>query len=553
MKIVLRVVLILILLAAAAIAGYWFFGPEAQLRSPWEFVDSDFIYAVESDRPINDWRDLSKTEVWQYLKTNDFFAEIEESADYGDSLLSANEQLLKFVKLGNMVISAHMTPNGPEEYDFAIMIDLVGNTRLVNKFKHIAVPLMEKIGYEVKTDQYFTLDIYDLYDPVEKESMYLAAVDNVMIISYTKDLVKKAITQSEQASIKEDPAFSKVEKKTDKGELYNLYINYATINDMLGAYASSMPETLQDLDKLLTFSAMDLSLKDDMALFKGYTLQNDSFPSYLSVFADVGQGNIRGQNVLPDNTAMFTSIGFDDFSDFYARLMNHMKESDPAGYDDLQKNLQRTQKLLKIDFEEDFFSWMNEEVVSAIIPRDAQGREYAYYAMLHFDDEDKAMEKMDYVLERIRKRTPLKFEEVDYRGFTIKYLELNGFFKLFFKKLFSQIEKPHFTYIDDYVVFSNDTTALINVIEKYLNQETLSTDDDFQDFMDNFSGSSNVFNYIQMENFYGYLYNSLDAETRRDLRKNRQYVLSFPHIGFQLYPSDNMYKMDMYGAFEKPQ
>ncbi|MEO0899759.1 MAG: DUF3352 domain-containing protein [Bacteroidota bacterium] len=553
MKRVLQILLLLLLLLVAAVAGFFFFGKEVDIRSPWRFVAEDFIYAIESDQPIEDWRNLSKTEVWQYLKTNEFFADIEESADYLDSLISNNERLLKLIDIGDLLISAHLTPNGKEESDFLIMVDMVGNAKLINKVKDLVMPLFKKSGFEVANESFYSYDILDLYDPEEKESMYLAIVENVLLISYTKDLVKKGILQSEKEDIRENQAFSSVRAKTDRDEIYNLFINYGTINTMLAEMASDLPESLQDLDQMLTFSGMDLSLKDDKVILKGFALQNDSFPSYLRVFKDVGQGKIRAANILPSNTAMFSSIGFDDFNDFYSRLMSYMETSDPEGYEDLQKSLNRTQKLLKINFEEDFFSWMNEEMISALVPNDPGGRKYNFYAMLHFADYNLAKEKMDYVLERIKKRTPLKFKSVDHRGFEIKYLELNSFFKLFFKKLFSEIEKPHFTYLDDYVVFSNDTTSLIKLIDSYLDNKTLVKQEDYTSFMSNFSPSSNVFNYVQTRYFYPYLYNSMDAKTKRDIRKNRNYLFSFPHIGLQLYPKGGMYKMDLYSSFAKPE
>ncbi|MEO0641347.1 MAG: DUF3352 domain-containing protein, partial [Bacteroidota bacterium] len=229
----------------------------------------------------------------------------------------------------------------------------------------------------------------------------------------------------------------------------------------------------------------------------------------------------------------------------------YMEASDPEGYKDLAKNQKRLEKLLKIEFERDFFSWMDEEIVSAIVPSNEAETKFTYYAMLHFDDVDDAKNRMNYVLERIDKRTPVKFQAIDYRGFEIKNMELNGFFKLFFKKMFSEIEKPHFTYIDDYVVFANDTTALITLIEDYLNQQTLANDEAYKDYIDSFDGSSNIFTYLRNEHLYGYLYNTLDVETRRDLRKNKDLLQSFPQIGLQLYPSGGMYKMYLNAEFQK--
>ncbi|MEL6626391.1 MAG: DUF3352 domain-containing protein [Bacteroidota bacterium] len=549
MKVVLRVILLLILVAVAAVAGYFLLEPEGEKRDPLEFVPADFVYLIESDRPIGDWQDLSKTEVWQHLKGNEFVADIAENANYLDSLLEANQTLVNYIKLGDLVISAHMISR--QEYEFIIAVDMKGKGAIFTKLKQPMVTLFEELGYQVTTDKYFQIDIFELYDAAYKEYMYISVVENVLLFSYDKKLLRRAIEQSEQPAITEDAGFASVRAKTSRSELYNLFINYGTLNNMLAAYTSEMPEFLQNLDETMRYSGFDLTLKDDEVIMNGFALQNDSTPSYLRVFKDVGQGKIRAAEVLPQRTAMYTSVGFDDFSDFYTRFTGYMEASDPEGYKDLAKNQKRLEKLLKIEFERDFFSWMDEEIVSAIVPSNEAETKFTYYAMLHFDDVDDAKKRMNYVLERIDKRTPVKFQAIDYRGFEIKYMELNGFFKLFFKKMFSEIEKPHFTYIDDYVVFANDTTALITLIEDYLNQQTLANDEAYKDYIDSFDGSSNIFTYLRNEHLYGYLYNTLDVETGRDLRKNKDLLQSFPQIGLQLYPSGGMYKMYLNAEFQK--
>lgn len=544
-----RILLLLVLLAAAAIAGYFFLDTNSTERNPFDFVPEDFVYIVESDRPIGDWQDLSKTEIWQFLKGNEYFGDITASADYLDSLLQANQTLVDFIKLGDMVISAHMIT--AQDYDFVIMVDLKGKGRKLPKLKPVMVPLFESLGYQVKTDTYFNIELYDLYDPVYKETLTMAAVDNVLITSYTRDLVKRAIDQTENSSIMTQTEFVKVRDKADPGELYSIYLNYTTFNKMLGAFTSEPSEMLSGLGDVVSYSGFDLSMSDDEVRMEGYTKQLDSVASYVSVFKDVGQGRILAPSVLPAQTATFTSLGFDDFSDVYERFSSQMETADPEGFADLEKNKNRIEKALKIEFERDFFSWMSDEIVTAVVPLDPGGNQYAYYALLHFDDYDEVKERMDYVTKRIGK-TPVKFEELDYQGYPIKYLKLRGFFSLFFKKLFNKIEKPHFTYIDDYVVFTNDTSSLQFMIDQYLAQETLEKTEDFDDFLDRFDRKSNVFTYINNVQMYPYLRNTLDYEARTELQKNRDYLLAFPQVGLQLAPSSGMYRARLYGQFAQP-
>ena len=232
-----------------------------------------------------------------------------------------------------------------------------------------------------------------------------------------------------------------------------------------------------------------------------------------------------------------------------------IKNENPEDYESLNKQKEIIEKRLKVSFEDDFFSWMTDEIATAVIRTDSTREQYAYYALLHFDNYNKTKEKLDYVVERIQKTliSPVKFTSTDYKGFEIKYMELKGFFKLFFKKMFNKIEQPHYTYLDDYVVFSNDTTSLQFLIDEYLNQNLLSRNDDYRKFIRSFDGQSNIYTYIQNEEFYPYFYQTLDPESKRTFQGYEAYLMSFPQIGLQISPSSGMYKTLLMAEFDPPE
>lgn len=545
MKRIFRFLFLLILLAVAAAAGYYFIEVDEEHYTMTSFVPADFVYLVESDEPVGDWQDLSDSEVWKSLKTNEFFADITESADYLDSLLKDNQTIVDLVELGDLVISAHMISK--QDYEFLILVDLLGKGRKAAKIKPLITQILESFEYEVSTENYINNTIYRLYDPVYNESMYLGFVGNVMLFSYDGDLLKKGIRQSGEPAITTDADFLAVHDEADASELYSIYLNYSTLGNLMNSYMSEPSEMLSGLDQILTYSVWDLKIADDHVEMDGYVRQNDSVPSYLTVFKEVGEGDVNAPEVLPASTAMFTSLGFGDFEELFQQLMAQMEAESPEEYEELMKRKGQLEKLLKIDVEQDLFGWMTDEIVTAVVPR-GNSADYAYYALLHFDDFDLVQERLDYVAKRIGK-TMVRFEETDYRGFPIKYLELKGFFKLFFKKMFSKIENPHYTFLDDYVVFANDTTSLQLAIDNYLNGEVLQQVEGFRPFFNEFQSSSNIYTYLQTASFYNYMSASLDYEARKDLQKNREDFTSFPHIGFQLYPSNNMYKTHLFGSF----
>jgi len=538
----------MVIVVISAIAGYFLLDSGGEQRDVMSFVPPDFVYAVESDQPIKDWQDLSQSKVWKYLKGTPYFSEVSESADYLDSLLVANRTIARFVQLGDLVISAHMISNA--SYDFIYLIDLRGGK--LGKLRDAFAFLFKGFEYDVHIDSFYGIDIFELYDPAEQSTLYLAIVDNILVSSYNRELMEKAIRQSEQPSIRENPDFTSVKEQTNRKDLYTLYLNYSVFEKLLASFMDEIPTSLQGLNEILSFSSFDLSLKNDQTVLRGYMKQIDTVPSFLSVFKDVGKGRIRAQNVLPPETAVYTSIGFDEFMDFYRRLEEYYKLQNPEEYEELTRQKEFLEKRLKINFEDDFFSWMTDEIATAVIPLDSARTQYAYYALLHFDHYEKARDRLDFVSERVRKTliSPVRFTTMDYRGFEIRYMELKGFFKLFFKKLFSEIETPHYTYIDDYVVFSNDTTSLQFLIESYLDQDLLIRDDRYRKFIRTFDGQSNIYTYIRNEELYPYIYQTLDAEAQQNISQYREYLMSFPQIGFQVTPFYGMYRTYMMAEFE---
>lgn len=545
MRTFVKFVIYILLLFIAAVLGYFFLWPEGKYRDILSFIPEDFVYAIESNRPVESWREINESEIWQYLKSIDYLEEVSNSADSLDVWIQENRKVLDLVRLGDMVISAHITSF--EKYEFLILIDL--REKNLSKFKQLIKLAFSQLGYSFTVDSYFNIDIFDLNDPEDGQTLSLSVVDNILIASYDKNLLKRSILQTEERSITENEDFALVRERTYGDGTYTLYLNYALLNKFVGLYTEQIPELLVDIPNILSFSSFEISLGDKLAVFGGYLKHMDSVPSFMNVFLDVGQGKMLAENVLPFETAMFTSLGFEDFSLLFEKFTQYYAETDSLGFQSWQKTKDRTERLLNISVEEDFFSWMTEEMVAAIIPTTSNKDSFYQVALLHFDDYDFTKEKLLGVERKVKKRTPLKFSALDYRGFTIKFLEVKSFFNFFLRGLFADIQKPHYTFIDDYVVFANDTSSLKQLIDSYLQERVLAASDNYEDFMGNFSSSSNVFIYLQQETFYPYFRQQLDRETQGELSKYKAYVKSFPQIGFQLYPGGKLYEAFLLGEF----
>ncbi|MFN0201947.1 MAG: DUF3352 domain-containing protein [Bacteroidia bacterium] len=539
--------LLLLVLAFLGASGYvaylWYAGDSAE-QEVYAFVPEDFIFVIESDQPIQDWRGLSASDTWKILKKSPFFADISKNANSLDSLLEKNKKITELAKIGKLLISTHTTSSN--NYDFLILLDLHDQGKLSN-FAAILPPIFKKAGYQVTTETHYNYTIYRLFDTKSKETLHLSLVNNVLVASYTNQLVKQAIAHSGLANILTAEKFKNIYQKINQEANYSMMVNYRNMDNFIKIFTPQPSDMIMGLGQTVNASGFALNMKQSEVNFDGNTQHIDSIASYLTIFNVSGTGKIHAQNILPATTAMFTSVGFSDFKKFYGEIMSKYQKENKVEYEDLQKKLAAVEKLLNLKIEKDFFSWMEDEIVTALIPvKDSATNtsRYAYYAMFHFDQNnyEGAKAGLDHVARQIKRRTPFKFEKEEYRGFEIRYLGMKDFFELFFKKMFGKIEKPHYVFLDDYVVFSNDIPSLKYVIDEYLKENILRNNAEYKAFSQQFAGKSNIFTYLQSETFFPYLKSSLSPESQVSITENEAAVRAFRHIGFQMIPENGMFK-----------
>jgi hypothetical protein len=161
--------------------------------------------------------------------------------------------------------------------------------------------------------------------------------------------------------------------------------------------------------------------------------------------------------------------------------------------------------------------------------------------VIHTKNIDEAKEGLGRITKKIGRRTFVKFELEEYKNHQIGVLAQKGIFKLFFGKLFKRLEKPYFTYIEDYVVFSNSMEAIKEMIDDYLKGHTLSHKKEFMDFVAEFDNKSNISLFVQMPKLYENLYAFSNAETKKSMIENKDLILGFNRIGFQLVSQGDMF------------
>ena len=166
------------------------------------------------------------------------------------------------------------------------------------------------------------------------------------------------------------------------------------------------------------------------------------------------------------------------------------------------------------------------------------------------NDVNDARAHLAVLLKQIKKKTPVKFKTVTYKGYEINFLSIKGFFKMILGNRFKEFDKPYFTLIEDFVVFSDNPNTLKTMIDSYREKQTLVQDEGFKRFEGRMEKESSLFAYANTPILYDAMYALADRATKTGLHKNKDFLICFPQVAFQLSPERDLFRSRLVIGYE---
>jgi hypothetical protein len=530
---------------SAYLAVNYYVAPVESIRSIY-LIPKDAIYVIEMEESIEAWERISGHPMWAHLRTNPYFAELTASANGLDSLVKNNGILKSLVGKRTILTSAHLYKRN--DYDFLFVVDLERQSKLPIETAISSLPVE---GYKVTKREFRGYTITELYDKASRETLYLAIVKNNLVGSYQAKLLEASIEQLETPEIGRDVRYLEVERGIEKDGMFRLYLQYRYLDDYMQCYMDEENPYVKALSEQLFYTGANCDLAPDVIRMKGFTNINDSLPTYLTAMVASGTGRMDIAKVAPQRTAFYMSLGFDSFLSFFENFEAQMKQ-DMADYEEYQANITKVEKFLKISLKENFMSWVDDELAFIQTQPGKLGKTNEFAVVLKAKDGEEAKRQLDFIGEQIKKKTPVKFREVKYKGYPIGFLSVKGFFRMMLGGFFSKLEKPYYTVIGNYVVFSNHPQTIKSIIDDYEAGSTLAALPEFQKLSAEFSKKSNVFIYLQTGVLHQNLREFVAEETWRDLDRNKPYIICFSHIGFQLSRDGDMLATNAAALYQDP-
>jgi hypothetical protein len=540
------VFLILVLIVAGGFLAWHFFSPYNKVDM-LSAIPGKPVFIIETDDSYDAWKKLTSSEVWSQLKNHPVFAKAASGMAMIDTLVQSNEKLAKYIGKRNAVISMHVT--GKVTYDFIYAIDLRRMSKLLPFEKYLKGLVSKKVT--IKERNYKDVKIYTVTYTVNQVVFHLCFMKNLLVASFNPQLLESSISQFDHPQLAEDKHFLEVYQKLTGEGWFRICLNYAQLDDYTNGMLSSPDPNIRQLSKSLFYTGLAFKIDDDNLIrCDGYTNFNDTLVSSLRAMMSSGTGKTGLAEVLPVQTASSVSLQFDRFTDYFDEMMKNLKEV-PGSFNEYNTNIKRAESFLKINVRDNIMSWIGDEIAMVHLPPMGLGRSNEFAVFLKARDVADARKNLDYVMKQVKKRTPAKFDVVDYNGYAINYLSVKGFFKMLFGKYFQKLEKPYFIYLGDYVVFSNHPQTLKVIIDGFAKQSLLSNSKEYKSFTGNFSHKSNVFILIQTEKFLQSLQGTMNASAFSELQGNKEYITCFPYMGFQLEKEGQFFKTRFYVQFKQ--
>ncbi|WP_127140860.1 DUF3352 domain-containing protein [Flagellimonas marinaquae] len=527
----------LIVLYLCYLAYIFILSPKTNLQSIY-LIPKDAVFIIESEQPVESWEQISKSEGWRHLKKNAYFSDLTENIQRVDTIFNNNHKLFEFFDNRSLFISIHMI--SPKDYGIFYVLDLKRIAKL-QLLKTYLNTLLDD-GYVLSKRTYHEQEILEVHDRESKETMYLAFIKNQLVASYTHTLVEASIDQYMEPVLGRNLNFLEINQKVGHEDLFRMYVQYHYFDDYVQMYSDRPSDWVKRVSENFLFSGFYFDLDENSSLTaNGYTNISGVNEYYLEALQKSGTAKRSVPEVAPNSTALYISYGFDSFAEFYKNFES-VQQNDPEQFESYQTSIAKMEKFLKIDIKEHFVSWIGDEIAVLQIQSHINKGKNDVALVLKANDAEAAKTNLDFVVEQIRKKTPVKFKAVNYKDYEINFLSIKGFFKMLLGGRFDEFDKPYFTQIDDFVIFSDSPNTLKGIIDKVSEGDILATSEEFKSFDERFDSESSVFVYSNVPLLFDNMYALADAPTKQKMLKNKDFIICFPQVGLQLSPEDDLFE-----------
>ncbi|MCB9335302.1 MAG: DUF3352 domain-containing protein [Flavobacteriales bacterium] len=457
----------------------------------------------------------SSSIIWEELVNNSETSfNLNAQISFFDSIIN-HHKISLLTNNQPITASAHLA--GAKNYNFIFYVPTIteiDEENLIQEIKTITKSNPSNREYE-------NVNIYS-FPLKNQEKIALVYYKNIIAFSYSAILLEDVIRQlNSESSLLNNTSFQKVLSTSGQAEDGNIFINHQYFHKLPSLFLNNTyKEYLKQVTDYATWTALDLTIKNNSASLNGFSFASDSANSYLSIFSNQKAQDFNISKIIPDHTAYLFYYGISNSKEFFKSRKDFLKSKNL--FFNYEKYLDEQNEKYGVDLEEELLSFIGNEICFFITEPLSETIAQEKYIACQINDIEKFKSSLENISIKINEEhnTPILFDEV-----AIYQLPIDQLFSHLLGKPFFNLETPNYCIIDDYIIFGNSEESIKKIISKKGMERTINNDENFQSFSNHLS-SSNIFVYNNIArsinlypHFLGDEYGNLVIEKTDFLRK----------------------------------
>ena len=471
-------------------------------ENPLNIIPTNAAVILQCNDAKKLYSNLNSADIWGHLR----------SISIVDSINNQIQEISSFYNQNSLIFKSHT---------LFISLHKVGanNSSLLfsSNFERKAIASNTQIntllGNLVKEGEYNNQPIFELHH--ERNILFVSFKGDIVFFSENKMLVEDAIRASgAEDKLLLNPSFNSVYKTISKSAEINLFFNYNSLIEYTNIFTNK-PVIISDFSG---WTATDLSVKNKIITANGFSAFNNNTINYTDVFNNQKAESINIVNIIPENTCLLLSIGFDNAKKLLDQKNKILQQQNNFWSWDKHRKL--IQDSSNVNYNEFINELQGEAGVFNTSATQSVQQQYAFFKSSNSITASSLMQG-------------LITDRKTYAQYSINTIRDVNITAQLFGDIFSSAT-PYFITIEDYFIFGSTIASLEYIIDNFTSNNTLSNNQHFNNYSSYLSSKSNLFCYINPGKTVEYLKEKLQTNYRKELNFSLDSLEKFTAFSVQM-------------------
>lgn len=510
------------------------------VANPLKTIPLDAAVVIQ----INSFEELendlfTENDIFSDLKTFPVFSEMNRIIARIDSVAGGHDGMKELVHEARLFLSAHYIGGRKISY---LLVAAPENPRALG---NLPGTLRSATGQDISRSErkYEGESIYavEFKPDGQEKTYYLTTFGGNLFISKSVILIENVIRQKNLGeSLMDDQEFMDIAATAGKNKPANLFVDQRKLTAFLSAIGNDdFAPRLRQYKDLGGWLELDLNVNEKQIMLNGFTDPLEGENSFLDLFTQNEPIPFTVDRILPASVSAFVAFGAEDIPLMVQKYHQYLSAS--GKFTRRSNRLKELEKKYDIRLEEIFTTLLDNEITMAQAGYNSGTAETpARYVILKCKSGTQAEKTLESVVIKMAEvnqssaASLMKEYSIDSETrFPIVSFPEQQITGLLFGDLFALSGNTYYTFLGNYLIFSNSQEALGHFLYSNVLSRTLSTNAAYKKFSGNIDQESFILFYTNLSRSSAVFREYVDIDIIRTWEQHFDKIQNIQSLGIQ--------------------